>query len=103
MGVFHWSQVVGNYVFFDCWEQCLQSRLGSVVVSQLVEGSAKYQTCLIFHRPFPTLYFGPPEKHPVMIVYSLFDTLPMSYTVTVRGLTHKLTILDRKRACHKHY
>ena len=36
MGVFHWSQLVGNKVFFKGREQCLQSWLRSVVVSRLV-------------------------------------------------------------------
>ena len=37
IGVFHWSNLVGNLAFFKGAEQCLQSQLGSVVVSWLVE------------------------------------------------------------------
>ena len=44
MGLFHYSQLVGNWVFFVGREQCLQSWLGSVVVSWL------------FHRPWTNLY-----------------------------------------------
>ena len=36
MGVFHWSRPVGNYVFFESRDQCLQGQLGSVVVSKTV-------------------------------------------------------------------
>ena len=36
MGMFHWSRPVGNDVFLMGQEQCLQSRLGSVLVSQFV-------------------------------------------------------------------
>ena len=35
MGMFHWSQLVSNEVFLDSREQCLQSQLGSLVLSQL--------------------------------------------------------------------
>ena len=36
MQVFHWSRPVGNYVFFESRDQCLQGWLGSVVVSRYV-------------------------------------------------------------------
>ena len=36
IGVFHWGSLVGNYRFFEGREQCLQSQLGSVVVSRPV-------------------------------------------------------------------
>ena len=36
MQVFHWGRPVGNYAFFEGQEQCLQGRLGSVVVSRPV-------------------------------------------------------------------
>ena len=48
MGMFHQNRPVSNYVFFEGQEQCLQSWLGSVVVSWLVVVT-KYQPCLIFH------------------------------------------------------
>ena len=34
--VFHWGWPVGNCVFFESREQCLQGRLGSVVISRPV-------------------------------------------------------------------
>ena len=53
MGVFHWSPPVDNYMYF----LRVGSRLGSVVVSPASRnGLAKYQTCLIFHRPSTTLH-----------------------------------------------
>ena len=33
MGVFYWGRPVGNYVFLESRDQCLQGQLGSVVVS----------------------------------------------------------------------
>ena len=33
---FHWSRPVGNCAFLESQDQCLQDRLGSVVVSQPV-------------------------------------------------------------------
>ena len=35
MEVFHWGRPVGKYAFFESWKQCLQSWLGSFVVSRL--------------------------------------------------------------------
>ena len=55
MGVFHRGHLIGNYGFSEGREQCLQSWLGSVVVSEACLGrSAKYHTCLTFHQPSPT-------------------------------------------------
>ena len=54
MGVY-WGCIVGSYGFFEGQEQCLHSRLGSVIVFPLVVlGFSKYQTCLIFHQPSTT-------------------------------------------------
>ena len=39
MLVFRWNRPVGNYVFFECWDQCLHGRLGLVVVSRPVRES----------------------------------------------------------------
>ena len=39
MQVFHWGQPVGNHAFLESRDQCLQGRLGSVVVSRPVEES----------------------------------------------------------------
>ena len=36
LGVFYWGRLIGNYEFFKGQEQCLQSQLGSVVVSWFV-------------------------------------------------------------------
>ena len=36
IGLFHWSRPVGNYVFFERRDQCLQGWLGPVVVSRHV-------------------------------------------------------------------
>ena len=36
MGVFHWGHLVGTYGFFKGQEQCLQSQLGLVIISQFV-------------------------------------------------------------------
>ena len=36
VGVFHWGRLVGNYRLFEGQKQCLQSQLGSVLVSRLV-------------------------------------------------------------------
>ena len=33
MQVFHWGRPVGNYAFLESRDQCLQGRLGLVVVS----------------------------------------------------------------------
>ena len=52
-------------------------------------GSAKYQTCLIFHPPPPPeSIFGPwfcsPGSRPVVGLYGLLDTLPvLSCTVAI--------------------
>ena len=35
-GLFHWGHLAGNYGFYMGQEQCLQSWLGSVVISGLV-------------------------------------------------------------------
>ena len=52
MGLFHWSRPVGNHVFFESRDQCLQGRLGSVVLS-----------CLIFLQPLLTLVTDPDFIH----------------------------------------
>ena len=35
IGPFHWGCLVSNYGFLEGWKECLQSRLGSVIVSRL--------------------------------------------------------------------
>ena len=37
--VFHWGQPVGNYAFLESRDQCLQGRLGAIVVSRPVSES----------------------------------------------------------------
>ena len=89
MGVLLWRRLVGNSGFLEGREQCLQSWLGSVVVSLLVVvDQQKYQTCLIFHRPFttrcPDLGSAHLETRSVVGLYNMLGTLPvLSYTITV--------------------
>ena len=83
MGVFHWSQLVGNWVFFEGLKQCLQSRLRSVVVSQLVMVDWQNIKCLIFHQPSISLYLNL-GNCPVIDLYSMLVTVPvLSNAVTV--------------------
>ena len=102
MGVFHWNQLVGNYGFFEDWELCLQTWLGSVKVSRLVMMDR------LSWKPFCGEFPG------------LSDTLSvLPYTVSVlsgstsrpvvvpehhipTGRTHQPTIREWKPACHKH-
>ena len=40
MQVFHWGRPVGNYVFFESQDQCLQGGLGLVVISPACWGES---------------------------------------------------------------
>ena len=59
MQCFHWNRQAGNYAFLESRDQCLHGRLGSVSSSWPVGESVKYQTCLTFLRPLPTLVSDP--------------------------------------------
>ena len=70
MRVFYWGHLVGTYGFFKGREQCLQSQLGLVIISQRSSLS----------RP----WLRPSGNRPVVYLYGLLDTLPVSsYTVTM--------------------
>ena len=96
MQVFHWNRLVHNQVFSEGREQCLQSH----------GGSAKYQTCLIFHRPSTIscqLHFlSCPILSPSCLenLPSCLGEVPGLYLQT--GHQHKLSILEMKPACRKH-
>ena len=80
MGVFHWGRLVGNYGFIEGWEQCLQSQLGSVVVSQLVVVDQQNIKHVCYFTDPPQLCIGilalPTWKMSCVSLYGLLDTLP---------------------------
>ena len=53
MGVFHWGRLVGNYGFFRAQKQCLQSRLGLVMLSGLVAVERQNNKCIRFFTDPP--------------------------------------------------
>ena len=104
MGVFHWSRLVSNYVFFE-------GREGRLYFPGLATVDQQISICLIFRRPSTTLYPDCGSAH-LETILSWISTafwlhLP-SCPGEVPGLhlqtgrQHKLTILKSKQACHKH-
>ena len=76
-------------------------------------GSAKHQTCLIFHQPSTTLYpdLGSAHLETVLswISTACWSHLPscpillQSCLKELAGRTHKQTVLESKPAWRKHY
>ena len=75
-GVFHWGHLVSNYGFFEGWTQCLQSLLGSVVISRRVTvdwQNVKHVATTLTLDPD----FGSTNLVTVLsCVYSLLDAFP---------------------------
>ena len=55
MQCFHWNRQASNYAIFERWDKCLHGSLGGFQVPGLSGELVKFQTCLIFLRPLPTL------------------------------------------------